>query len=94
MFDIRIIDQPILDLSRKSQTMTEEQEQPMFIEEGQSVFFPRVGLCFHKSFSDKFKNLTYPQARRNLRKSFTHSQQDHIMHYLKNKDITKAPFKN
>ena len=92
MFDIRIIDQPILDLSRKSQTMTEE--QPMFIEEGQSVFFPRVGLCLHKSFSDKFKNLTYPQARRKLRKSFTHSQQDDIMHYLKNKEITKAPFKN
>ena len=62
----------------------------MFIEEGQSVFFPKVGLCLHKSFSDKFKNLTFPQARRKLQKSFTHSQQDHIMHYLKNKEITRS----
>jgi len=28
-----------------------------------------------------------------LQKSFTHSQQDHIMHYLKNKGITISPFK-
>lgn len=70
------------------------EERSIFIEEGQSVFFPRVGLCLHKSFSDKFKDLTFPQARRKLQKSFTHSQQDHIMHYLKNKEITKAPLKN
>lgn len=72
--------------------MTEE--QPIFIEEGQSVFFPRVGLCLHVSFSNQYKGLTYPQARRILQKSFTRSQQDYIMHYLKNKGITKAPFKN
>jgi hypothetical protein len=92
LFDIRIIGQTILDIPSKSQTMTEE--QPMFIEEGESVFFPRVGLCLHKSFSDKFKNLTFPQARRKLQKFFIHSQQDHIMHYLKNKGITISPFKN
>jgi len=70
------------------------EERSIFIEEGQSVFFPRVGLCFHKSFSDKFKGLTFPQARRKLKKSFTHSQQDHIMHYLKQKGITISPLKN
>ena len=50
-----------------------------------SVFFVKTGMVFHKSFSHKYKGLSIVQARRVLGQYFTRSQQDEILHYLKDK---------
>lgn len=68
--------------------------QSIFMEEGDNVFFPKIGLCFHKSFSKKYDGMTYIQVRRILKKYYTHSQQDDIIHYLKKRHIAIAPIKN
>lgn len=63
--------------------------QKRYDESETSVFFHKVGVVFHKSFSNRFSGLTIPQARSKLRKSFGHSIQDEVIHYLKDKKIIK-----
>jgi hypothetical protein len=59
-----------------------------FIEDGNSVFFPNVRLCLHKSFVRRFIGVrTASRARQVMKKHFTHSQKDEIIHYLKQKNI-------
>jgi hypothetical protein len=69
-------------------------EQPIFVEDGDNIYFPKNGMCFHKSFSEKYNGMTYIQARTTLRKYYTHGQQDSIIHYLKKSGVVKAPIKN
>jgi hypothetical protein len=56
-----------------------------FIVSGQSVYFPKVNLNFHISFSRKYYNMDIVKIRQTLKKYYTHSEQDEIIHYLKNK---------
>lgn len=58
-------------------------------ETNSSIFFTKAGLCFHRSFERRFYNLTIPEARAKLRRSFSHAQQNEIIHYLKEKKIIK-----
>jgi hypothetical protein len=60
-----------------------------FDEKGDNVFFPKVGLCFHKNFQKRFVNKTISVARRSLKDYFAKSQQNDIIHYLKTKRIIK-----
>lgn len=61
-----------------------------FYETETSVFFTRAKrLCFHKSFRNRFKNKTIIQARKMLKQSYTHREQDEIIHYLKKKNILR-----
>lgn len=60
-----------------------------FREDGDNVIFPKIGFVFHKSFADRFRNMTFIQARRNMKNWFTHGQKDEIVHYLKAKRIVK-----
>jgi hypothetical protein len=50
---------------------------------GQSVFFKKVPLVMHISFSRKYRGLSVSGARRKMKGWFTRSQQDEIIHYLK-----------
>lgn len=74
--------------------MNNTSNQPIFIEEGDNVIFPKSGMCFHKSFSKKYEGMTFIQVRNILKKHYTHGQQDSIIHYLKRKKIVVAPIKN
>lgn len=60
-----------------------------FIEQGDSVIFPRSGFCFHKSFVKRFKGMTFIRAKQKMKHQFTHAQKDDIVHYLKAKGIVK-----
>jgi hypothetical protein len=59
-----------------------------FKEIGESVFFTKKGMCFHRSFIRRFYGLSIPKARKAL-KALSHSQQDEIIHYLKQKKTIK-----
>jgi len=50
---------------------------------GNNVIFPKHNLIFHFSFGQAYKNYSTIQARRKLKKSYTKSQQNDIIHYLK-----------
>lgn len=56
-----------------------------YFETETSVFIKR--LCLHKSFINRFKLKTVIQARKMLKQNYTHSEQDEIIHYLKEKNI-------
>jgi hypothetical protein len=64
-----------------------------FIEDGDNVFFPKAGLCFHKLFVNRFRGTNFISARRLMKKYFSRRQKDEIIHYLKNKGILKS-YKN
>ena len=51
--------------------------------EGNNVFFPKHGFVFRCSFAEVYRNYSIINARRKLKKSYTKSQQDDIIHYLK-----------
>jgi hypothetical protein len=48
-----------------------------------SVFFPKHGFVFHRNFGEKYRNHSVIEARRKLKKHYTKSQQNDIIHYLK-----------
>ena len=50
---------------------------------GDSVVFPKHGFVFHRLFAEKYRNYSTINARRKLKKHYTKSQQDDIIHYLK-----------
>jgi hypothetical protein len=66
--------------------MTQEVNEK-FQEIGESVFFFKAGLCFHKSFIKRFEGKSVIKARQMLKKNYTHSQQDDIISFLKYKKI-------
>ena len=51
--------------------------------EGNNVVFPKHGFVFHCSFAEAYRNYSTIQARRKLKNSYTRSQQDDIIRYLK-----------
>ena len=51
--------------------------------EGNNVVFPKHGFVFHCSFGESYRNYSIIKARQKLKRSYTHSQQDDIIHYLK-----------
>ena len=51
--------------------------------EGNNIFFPKHGFVFHCSFAKAYRNYSTINARRKLKRSYTKSQQDDIIHYLK-----------
>ena len=51
--------------------------------ENDNVFFPKHGFVFHYSFAVAYRNYSTIEARRKLKKSYTKSQQNDIIHYLK-----------
>jgi hypothetical protein len=51
--------------------------------EGNNVVFPKHNFIFHCSFGQTYQNYSTIQARRKLKNSYTKSQQDDIIHYLK-----------
>ena len=51
--------------------------------EGNNIFFPKHGFVFHCSFGEAYRNYSTINARRKLKRSYTKSQQDDIIHYLK-----------
>jgi hypothetical protein len=60
----------------------------MIQENGNSIIFP-VGLCFHKSFIKTYNGLSIINTRRKLKVWYTKSQQNQIIHYLKDKNIIR-----
>lgn len=69
-----------------TESWTESKPFERFIEEGDSIFFPRVGRCVHKDFWKKYEGMTIPEARRKMRTIWnTQSSQDEMIHYLKHK---------
>ena len=52
-----------------------------------SVLFLKHGFIFHKLFRRTYAGMTIPQARAKMRKRYTHSQQDEIIHYLKEQNL-------
>lgn len=70
-------------------TTTTFGESERYVESGNCVIFPKVGLRFHKSFSDRYEGMDIVSAKRKLKPWFTHSQKDEICHYLKNNGIIR-----
>jgi hypothetical protein len=64
-----------------------EESKERFEEIGESVFFYRAGLCFHKSFVKRFEGKNIVETRRLLKRNYTHSQQDDIIAFLKHKRV-------
>jgi len=50
---------------------------------GNSICFHKHGLIFHKDFGKNYSNHTTISARKKLKKWYTKSQQNDIIHYLK-----------
>lgn len=67
-----------------------EESTERYIETDSSVFFPKVGLVFHVSFSNSYRRMNIIQVRRKLKVYFTKSQQDEIIHYLRKKSSIKT----
>lgn len=51
--------------------------------EGDNVVFPKHGFVFHRSFGEPYRNFSTIKARQKLKVYYTKSQQDDIIHYLK-----------
>ena len=56
------------------------------IENGNNIIFPN-GFVFHRFFIHSYKGLNTIQTRRKLKGYYTHSTQDQIIRYLKEKGI-------
>jgi hypothetical protein len=50
---------------------------------GNSVVFPKHGFVFNCCFAEAYRNYSIISARRRLKKHYTKSQQNDILHYLK-----------
>jgi hypothetical protein len=64
-----------------------------FIEHGNNVMFPKIGFVFHKSFVNRFKGMTFIQARRTMKNWYSHAEKDEIIHYLKKCGVIVPPVK-
>lgn len=81
------LDQNTIDHESKNNT---RRDQPRFIEEGNSVIFPKVGARHHISFVETYRGLSIPGARRKMKSLWAgHSLQNEMIHYLKSKNILK-----
>jgi hypothetical protein len=60
-----------------------------YTETDTSVFFKKTGFVFHRSFARKYYGKNVISARQVAQKWHTRSQQDEIIHYLKDKQIIK-----
>lgn len=68
--------------------MNEESTIPRFIEDGNSVVFPKYNRRAHVNFQNTYRGMTYSQARRKMRSLWNeHGLQDDMIHYLKEKNI-------
>jgi ASC-1-like (ASCH) protein len=57
-----------------------------FIEEGDSVYFPKNKARHHISFVKTYQGMTIIQARRKMKSLWAgHSLQDEMLHYLRTK---------
>ena len=63
---------------------------PRFIEEGNSVIFPRNKARHHISFVNTYRGMTIPEARRKMRFFQGHSMQNDMIHYLKYRNLLKV----
>ena len=73
-----------------TESCTESKSFERFFEVGDSVFFPKVDRCVHKSFYKKYVGMTIPEARRKMRTIWnTQSHQDEMIHYLKHKRLLR-----
>ncbi len=77
---------PNADPNTKSMTDTIGER---YIEDGESVFFPKIGFCFHKSFANRFKGMSRIRAKQKMKRVFTSGQKSEITHYLKDKNIIR-----
>jgi hypothetical protein len=50
---------------------------------GNNVIFPKHNFIFHCNFGNTYYNYSIVRARRKLKTYYTRSQQDDIIHYLK-----------
>jgi hypothetical protein len=55
----------------------------------QSIFFKKIPMVMHISFSRNYQGLTIASVRRKLKKSFTKAQQNELIHYLKTQNYIK-----
>ena len=88
MIDSRTnLDQNTIDHESKNNTRC---NQPRFIEEGDSVIFPKVRARHHISFVETYRGLSIPGARRKMKGLWAgHSLQNEMIHYLKTKNVLK-----
>lgn len=60
-----------------------------YTETDTSVFFTKTGRVFHRTFARKYYGKNVISARQIAKKWHARSQQDEIIHYLKNQQIIK-----
>ena len=65
-----------------------DSDPPRFIEDGNSVIFPRNNARHHLSFINTYTGLTIPKARRKMKSLWAgRSLQNDMIHYLKSKHL-------
>jgi|APGre2960657373_1045057.scaffolds.fasta_scaffold537722_1 hypothetical protein len=57
---------------------------------GNHVIFTRHRFVFYITFGQNYAGMTLIEARRKLKKYYTKSEQNDILHYLKTNNILKA----
>jgi len=68
-------------------------EQPInerYYVSGQNVIFIRHRFILHINICKNYNGLTLIEARRKLKRHYTKSEQNEILHYLKNNNILKS----
>jgi len=69
-----------------TESWTESKNFERFIEEGNTVFFPKNNARHHVSFINTYRGMTLMQARRKMKSLWAgHSLQNEMIHYLKYK---------
>ena len=67
-----------------------DSDPPRFIEEGNSVIFPRNRARHHILFAEKYRGMSIPEARRKMRRLWAgHSLQNDMIHYLRAKNLLR-----
>jgi hypothetical protein len=63
-------------------------EEHRFVEEGDTIYFPKNNARHHISFAATYKGMNIPQARRKMKSLWAgHSLQDEMIHYLRTKKL-------
>jgi hypothetical protein len=62
---------------------------PRFIEEGNTIIFPMANCRVYITWKDKFEGMTIPQARRTIKRFQSKRAQNEMIHYLKVKGIIR-----
>ena len=75
---------PVVDLQEFVNGTEEEQNQ--FVNKLAKAFH-EIGFVWHVSAVERFRGKTFTQARRMLKKWWTHREQDEIIHFLKTQNF-------